>query len=314
MIGQATPRPAATPVASRPYPAAELRDVTVGYDAAPVLEHMNLTLGWGLIVGVIGPNGAGKSTLIKTILGILPARSGEVCVAGQPVASSAARRSMGYVPQREAVNWEFPVTVADVVLMGRTPCLGWGPRPGAEDLRLAHEALTQVGMQDFANRQISQLSGGQQQRVFLARALVQEGDLLLLDEPLNGVDASTQEVIGNLLQQQRAAGHTVVMATHDLELAAEWCDILVQVNHGIVCYGPPNEVLTPEMLRQTYAGQALVVPHESDGHGTATLLVPDAHGQGSGHSHPHTHSHTDDHQHHHLPANDPLCRDPEETK
>ncbi|HEX6608347.1 MAG TPA: metal ABC transporter ATP-binding protein [Chloroflexia bacterium] len=312
MIGQTAHPPAA---AARPTaqqaPAAVLRDVTVGYDAPPVLEKVNLTLDWGLIVGAIGPNGAGKSTLIKTILGILPARSGEVRVAGQPVASGAARRTMGYVPQREAVNWDFPVTVADVVLMGRTACLGWGRRPGPADERLAHEALVQVGMQDFAHRQISQLSGGQQQRVFLARALVQEGDLLLLDEPLNGVDASTQEVIGTLLRQQRAAGHTVVMATHDLELAAEWCDRIVLVNHGIVCYGPPAEVLTPDMLRQTYGGQTLLVPEEFAGHG-ATLLVPDEHGHGGGHSHPHTHSH--DHHHHHLPANDPLCRDPEATQ
>ena len=311
MIGQAASRPAAARPASKEAPAALLRDVTVGYDAAPVLEKVNLTLDWGLIVGAIGPNGAGKSTLIKAILGILPARSGEVRVAGQPVASGAARRTMGYVPQREAVNWEFPVTVADVVLMGRTACLGWGRRPGATDLRLAHEALVQVGMRDFAHRQISQLSGGQQQRVFLARALVQEGDLLLLDEPLNGVDASTQEVIGTLLRQQRAAGHTVVLATHDLELAAEWCDRIVLVNHAIICYGPPAEVLTPDMLRQTYGGQTLLVPQEFANHGGATLLVPDEHGHGGGHIHPHTHSH--DHQHNHLPANDPLCRDPEAT-
>ncbi|MGI8586997.1 MAG: metal ABC transporter ATP-binding protein [Chloroflexia bacterium] len=290
--------------------AVEMRGVTVGYDAEPILEDVNLTIDWGHIVGVIGPNGAGKSTLIKTICGILRPRAGTIRVAGHPGMSSEARKSIGYVPQREAVNWEFPVTVSDVALMGRTACLGWGRRPGPEDVRLAHEALAQVGMQDFAGRQISRLSGGQQQRVFLARALVQQGDLLMLDEPLNGVDVSSQDVIGGLLREQCAVGHTVMMATHDLELAADWCDRVVLVNHAIICYGPPAEVLTTEMLRQTYGGQTLVVPEPGDGHGPAQLIVPDEHGQGGGHTHPHSHSHS--HTHSHQPANDPLCRDKED--
>jgi manganese/zinc/iron transport system ATP- binding protein len=303
--------PAAAPpmAGARPYPAAELSDVTVGYDAAPVLEDVSLVLDWGLIIGVIGPNGAGKSTLIKTIVGILRARAGTVRVAGQPGASAAARLAMGYVPQREAVNWEFPVTVADVALMGRTARLGWGRRPGARDAALAQEALARVGMQEFANRQINQLSGGQQQRVFLARALAQEGDLLLLDEPLNGVDASTQEVIGALLRDLRAQGRTVVMATHDLELAADWCDRIALVNHAVICYGTPTETLTPEMLRQTYGGQTLVLPEGQPSAGAAHLIVPDEHGQGGGHSHPHSHGHS--HTHSHPPANDPLARNPD---
>ncbi|HUS17169.1 MAG TPA: metal ABC transporter ATP-binding protein, partial [Chloroflexia bacterium] len=190
-------------------------------------------------------------------------------------------------------------------LMGRTTRLGWGRRPGPTDRRVAQTALEQVGMRDFAGRQISQLSGGQQQRVFLARALAQEGSLLLLDEPLNGVDASTQETIGNLLREQRAAGHTVVMATHDIELAAEWCDRIVLVNHAVVCYGPPAAVLTPEMLRQTYGGQTLVVP-QAFGNGDATqMMIPDVHGHGGGHTYPHSHAHS--HTHSHPPANDPLA-------
>jgi manganese/zinc/iron transport system ATP- binding protein len=299
-------RPAAGP---HPYPAAELDHVTVGYDAAPVLEDVNLILDWGLIIGVIGPNGAGKSTLIKTIVGILRAREGTVRVAGQPGTSAAARLAMGYVPQREAVNWEFPVTVADVVLMGRTARLGWGRRPGARDVALANDALARVGMQSFASRQINQLSGGQQQRVFLARALAQEGDLLLLDEPLNGVDSSTQEVIGALLRDLRGEGRTVVMATHDLELAADWCDEIALVNHAIICYGKPAETLTPDLLRQTYGGQTLVLPETERAGGPAQLIVPDEHGHGGSHSHPHSHGHS--HTHSHPPANDPLARDPD---
>ncbi len=307
MTDTTTRRDPALPPNGRP-PAALLRNVTVGYGGPPVLAGANLTLDWSLIVGVIGPNGAGKSTLIKTILGILPAR-GVVEIAGHAVTSHAARLRMGYVPQREEVNWEFPVDVASVVLMGRTACLGWGRRPGPRDHELVHEALVQVGMEDYATRQINQLSGGQQQRVFLARALVQQGDLLLLDEPLNGVDAATQEIIGNLLRQQRGEGRTVIMATHDLELAAAWCDRILLVNHAIICYGPPAEVLNPDMLRSCYGGQTLVVPGNGDGAATARLLVPDVHGGPGGHTHPHTHAPGD--MHSHPPANDPLGRGPE---
>ncbi len=261
-------------------PAVRLHEVTVGYDATPILQHANLEIGWGQIVGVIGPNGAGKSTLIKTILGTLRPMQGTVEVAGWPSQSSEARHSVGYVPQREAVNWDFPVTVSDVVMMGRTGRLGWFRFPGAEDRRIVSEALTLVGMADFAHRQISQLSGGQQQRVFLARALAQGGRLLLLDEPLNGVDANTQETIGELLKNQRAQGSTIIMATHDLELAAAWCDQLVMVNHAIIAYGPPSLALAPEALRKTYGGNALVVPN--NGTGANSTIVPDEHGHPGG--------------------------------
>jgi ABC-type Mn2+/Zn2+ transport system ATPase subunit len=257
-----------------------LTDVTIGYDAAPVLAHTNLEVGWGQLVGVIGPNGAGKSTLIKTVLGTLRAQTGQVEVGGWPAQSRTARDLIGYVPQREAVNWDFPVTVADVVLMGRTARLGPLRFPGARDHQIVADALTQVGMRDFMSRQISQLSGGQQQRVFLARALAQEGRLLLLDEPLNGVDASTQETIGALLHRLRDAGGTLLMATHDLELAALWCDQLIMVNHAIVAVGPPGVTLRPEVLRRTYGGQVLVVPStETDAERT---VVPDEHGHPGG--------------------------------
>ena len=270
-------------IASGPgAPAVRLRDVTVGYDRTPVLAHTDLDVEWGLIVGVIGPNGAGKSTLIKTILGTLRAWEGTVEVAGHAASSREGREAIGYVPQREVVNWDFPVTVADVVMMGRTPRLGWLRFPGSHDRRVVAEALDKVGMSAFADRQISQLSGGQQQRVFLARALAQGGRLLLLDEPLNGVDAGTQETIGEILRGVRAEGGTVLMATHDLELAAAWCDRLVMVNHAIVGYGPPAEALRPEVLRLTYGGQVLMVPEVGNGSSGAGTMVPDVHGHPGG--------------------------------
>jgi ABC-type Mn2+/Zn2+ transport system ATPase subunit len=184
------------------------------------------------------------------------------------------------VPQREAVNWDFPVTVWDVVMMGRTQRIGPLRFPGSGDKQAVAGALERVGMGKFAGRQISQLSGGQQQRVFLARALAQEGKLLLLDEPLNGVDQGTQDSIIALLRGVRDEGSTVVMATHDLELAAEWCDRLVMVNHGVIAYGTPAEAFQPEVLRKTYGGHALVVPSLGDGH--VDTVIPDVHGHPGG--------------------------------
>jgi ABC-type Mn2+/Zn2+ transport system ATPase subunit len=260
-----------------------ISDLTVGYDRIPVLADIDLTLDWGLLIGVIGPNGAGKSTLIKTILGTLRPLKGKVEIGGWPAHSREALNQIGYVPQREVVNWDFPVTVSDVVMMGRTGRLGWLRFPGADDRKIVSDALQRVGMEGFSHRQISQLSGGQQQRVFLARALAQGGNLLLLDEPLNGVDAGTQETIGELLRRIRDEGGTILMATHDLELAAAWCDRLIMVNHGIMAYGPPSEALRPEVLRKTYGGQVLVVPTVADGGVEGeTTVVPDVHGHPGG--------------------------------
>ena len=256
-----------------------LQGVTVGYDHAPVLTGADLAISWGQLVGVIGPNGAGKSTLLKTILGTLRPRSGTVTIGGHPAPSAEARNSIGYVPQREVVNWDFPVTVRDVVLMGRTARLGLLRFPGSADRQATQAALERVGMADLAGRQISQLSGGQQQRVFLARALAQGGNLLLLDEPLNGVDVTTQDTIGALLHAHAAAGGTVLLATHDLELAAAWCSQIVLVNHAIVAYGAPPTVLQPDLLRAAYGGHVLVLP----GGGPAPAhLLPDDHGHPGG--------------------------------
>jgi ABC-type Mn2+/Zn2+ transport system ATPase subunit len=257
-----------------------LSDVFAGYGGGDVLQGVDLEVERGSVTCVVGPNGAGKSTLIKTILGTLRPWSGTVEVDGWPARSREARAEIGYVPQREVVNWDFPVTAADVVMMGRTARLGWLRFPGKADRQVVAEALELVGMSGFAERQISLLSGGQQQRVFLARALAEGGRLLLLDEPLNGVDANTQETIGELLRRERAAGSTILMATHDLELAAAWCDTLVMVNHAIVAYGPPSEVLRPEVLRDTYGGYVLVVPQ--NGAGVGGTMVSDEHGHPGG--------------------------------
>jgi ABC-type Mn2+/Zn2+ transport system ATPase subunit len=261
-------------------PAVLIQGATVGYDGRPVLSAIDLRIEWGCMVGVIGPNGAGKSTLIKSIVGTLRASGGTIRVGGHPAGSREARRMIGYVPQREVVNWDFPVTVADVVMMGRTAGLGWLRFPGAEDRKAVGEALELVGMESLAGRQISQLSGGQQQRVFLARALAGGGRLLLLDEPLNGVDAGTQEAIGELLRRVRGEGGTILMATHDMPLAAQWCDSLVMVNHAIIAHAPPAEALRPEVLRGTYGGQVLVIPSLNGG-GERTV-VPDDHGHPGG--------------------------------
>jgi len=283
-VGTTTIEPQGAP-SQQGAPAVLIRDLAVGYDRSPVMSGANLTIDWGQFVGVIGPNGAGKSTLIKAIIGTLRPIHGTIEVAGYPAHSRLALNSIGYVPQREAVNWDFPVTVSDVVMMGRTGRLGWLRFPGRSDRRTVAEALKLVGMSEFAGRQISQLSGGQQQRVFLARALAQGGKLLLLDEPLNGVDAGTQEAIGDLLRDIRDAGGTILMATHDLELAAAWCDKLVMVNQGIVAYGPPSLALEPDVLRKTYGGHVLVVPPTTNGESrvaAGSTMVPDDHGHPGG--------------------------------
>jgi ABC-type Mn2+/Zn2+ transport system ATPase subunit len=235
----------------------EIRDLTAGYGGPPALHDVSLTLPTRTITAVVGPNGSGKSTLLKAVLGLTPEVSGEVRVGR--VDADQARDRIAYVPQREAVDWGFPITAADVVLMGRYPRLGLLRRPGSDDRRRAAEALGRVGMAAFATRQIGALSGGQQQRVFLARALVQEASVLLLDEPMTGVDQATEQAINELLHDLRNDGATVVITTHDLESAAEECDLLAFVNHRLVAFGPPAETFTPETLHATFGGELLIL-------------------------------------------------------
>jgi manganese/zinc/iron transport system ATP- binding protein len=236
-----------------PAPIVEFHDVTVAYGRRPVLWNVDLAIAEPCLFGVIGPNGAGKSTLLKAALGLVPVVGGHVRFFGAPLARVRGR--VGYVPQRETVDWDFPVSVMDVVLMGTYGRLGWLRRPGRRDRDLARQCLDRVGLAEFAGRQIGRLSGGQQQRVFLARALAQQADVYLLDEPLAGVDVRSQEQIFRVLAEVRDEGRLVVVVHHDLRTAAEWFDRVALVDMRLVAAGPTAEVLTPDNLRRTYAGR-----------------------------------------------------------
>lgn len=230
-----------------------VHDMTVAYRRKPVLWNVDLDLPGGALIGLVGPNGAGKSTFIKAALDLVPRVSGEVRVFGEPYAK--VRRRVGYVPQRESVDWDFPVTVLDVVTMGRYAHAGWCRPVRRSDTDAAREALARVGLADFAHRQISQLSGGQQQRTFLARALVQDADLYLMDEPFAGVDAATERAIIELLRTLRSAGKTALVVHHDLQTVPGYFDHVVLLNLRIVAHGPTAAVFTPENLHKTYGGR-----------------------------------------------------------
>lgn len=238
-----------------------LRGVGAGYGDGLVLQDVNLDIPPGTLVGVIGPNGSGKSTLLKAILGLAPMIAGRALLDGRPVAEQ--RRRLAYVPQREAVDWSFPVSAEQVVMMGRYPQVGWLRLPGAQDRAAVRDALERVALADLGASQIGALSGGQQQRVFLARALVQEASVLLLDEPMTGVDQTTEQLILKLLRELRDGGTTILHATHDLESASEISDQLCFVNRRVVAYGPPAETFTPAILHATFGGELLIV-HEGD--------------------------------------------------
>lgn len=237
--------------------ALEVHDLTVAYHKKPVLWGVDLAVPPGRLVGIVGPNGAGKSTLIKAAMGMLPLSSGWVKVFGQPVKKNLTR--IGYVPQRESVDWDFPVSVKDVVLMGRYGHLGLIRRPKKRDRDLARECLDKVKMLPYANRQISNLSGGQQQRVFLARALAQESDLYFMDEPFSGVDAATESAIVTLLHELRSKGKTLLVVHHDLPTARDYFDMLLLLNMRVVAFGPTEKVFTHELLQKTYGGRLTIL-------------------------------------------------------
>jgi manganese/zinc/iron transport system ATP- binding protein len=259
---------------SSAVPALEVHDLTVSYHRKPVLWNVDLAIPPGRLVGVIGPNGAGKSTLIKAIMGLIPLSSGWVQVFGKPVESQ--RQRVAYVPQRESVDWTFPVTAMDVVLMGRFGNVPWWKRIGKRDKERARACLEQVGMQPYANRQISNLSGGQQQRVFLARALAQDSDIYLMDEPFAGVDAATETAILKLLQELRRGGKTVLVVNHDLQTAQEYFDMLILLNMRLVAFGPTEQVFTPQLLQKTYGGRLTILADVADAVADAELGVPKA--------------------------------------
>ena len=240
-----------------PVPALEVHDLTVAYHRKPVLWDIDMAVPEGHLVGIVGPNGAGKSTLIKAVLEMIPAASGWVEIFGKPVREQ--RTLVGYVPQRESVDWDFPTDALDVVTMGLYGRLGWVRRPGKIEREAAMESLRKVGMADFARRQISQLSGGQQQRVFLARALAQDASLYLMDEPFVGVDAATEKAIISLLQELRGNGKTVLVVHHDLQTVREYFDWVLLLNMRTIAFGPTNEMFTDDNLRKAYGGRLNIV-------------------------------------------------------
>jgi len=238
-------------------PAIDVRDLTVAYREKPVLWDVDLQVPRGVLMAIVGPNGAGKTTFIKSVLELVAPAAGSVLIHGKPYRDNRSR--IAYVPQRGSVDWDFPTNVLDVVEMGMYGRLGWFRRPGASERERALKALAQVGMESFADRQISQLSGGQQQRVFLARALVQDADVFLMDEPFQGVDATTERTIVDLLRALREKGKTVVVVHHDLQTVQEYFDHVLLLNVRRIAAGPVDEVFTEENLRATYGGRVAFV-------------------------------------------------------
>ncbi len=239
-----------------------IHDLTVAYHRKPVIWDVDLDLPDKQLIGLIGPNGAGKSTLIKAALGLIPRASGEVRVYGEPFEKQ--RDLVAYVPQRESVDWDFPVNVLDVVLMGLYRQIGWFRRIKGVHKKKALDALSKVGMQDYAHRQISQLSGGQQQRVFLARALAQEAQIYLMDEPFAGVDAATEKAIITLLKDLKEREKTVLVVHHDLQTVTEYFDYVVMLNMRVVTHGQTKDVFTEENLKKTYGGKLTLLTAAAD--------------------------------------------------
>lgn len=237
-------------------------DLTVAYHRKPVIWDVAVDLPSGSLIGVVGPNGAGKSTLLKAIMNLVPRASGRVEVFGKPYVVN--RHRVGYVPQRESVDWDFPVDALDVVTMGLYSKIGWCLPVRRKHREAGMEALRRVGIADLARRQISQLSGGQQQRTFLARALVQDADLYLMDEPFAAVDASTEKAIVELLRELKSRGKTVVVIHHDLQTVPEYFDYAVLLNMRVVAHGPIEDVFTSENLQKTYGGRLTLLDEVSE--------------------------------------------------
>ncbi len=249
---------AAGPHSDSPH-AIEVHDLTVAYRENPVLWDIDLQVPHGVLMAVVGPNGAGKTTLIKSILGLIRPISGRVLIKGEPY--SPRTQAVAYVPQRGSVDWDFPTTVLDVAMMGTYGKLGWFRRPGAAERTATLAALDQVGMADLAQRQISQLSGGQQQRVFLARALVQDAPVYLMDEPFQGVDAVTEKAIVGILRELRSRGRTVLVVHHDLQTVPEYFDWVTLLNVRVIASGPVAHAFTPEHLRRAYGAVITSLPN-----------------------------------------------------
>ena len=251
-------------------PVVELRGVTAGYQGSRVLDGVNLRVMPGDFVGLLGPSGSGKTTLLRTILGAVPVRSGQVLVDGKPV--RGRRNRAGYVPQLETIDWNFPVTVEEAVMMGRTMSNAWFPWFRKQERELAYDMMERLGIANLGKRHIRQLSGGQQQRVFLARALVSNPELLLLDEPTAGVDVKTRDDVMHLLHDLNHAGVTIIQSTHEINTVAVHLPRIICLNGAIVADGPPNRVMTPHILREVYGAEMPVIQY----HGM-TMVAESAH-------------------------------------
>ena len=239
-----------------------IHDLTVAYHRKPVLWDVDLDIPEGKLVAIVGPNGAGKSTPIKAVLDIVPRASGDVLLYGKPFKKQ--RKLVAYVPQRESVDWDFPIDALGVVLMGRYGKIGWCKPITRKDRNLAIEALERVGMAEYAHRQINQLSGGQQQRVFLARALAQDSTIYFMDEPFASVDAATEKAIVQVLADLRSNGKTVIVVHHDLQTVTEYFDHVIMLNMRVVAHGPVEEVFTDENLKKTYGGRLTLLSEATD--------------------------------------------------
>jgi manganese/zinc/iron transport system ATP- binding protein len=258
----ANPTASAPAVAGDPTIPLSIYDLTVAYQSRPVLWDISVDVPPGKLVGIVGPNGAGKSTLIKAVMDLLPRASGRVLVFGKPYKQN--RRRVGYVPQRESVDWDFPVNALDVVTMGLYGKIGWCLPVTRRYRRIAMDALARVGIADLARRQISHLSGGQQQRTFLARALAQDADLYLMDEPFAAVDAATERVIVQLLHELKAAGKTMLVVHHDLQTVVDYFDHVILLNMRIVAAGPTRSTFTKENLQKTYGGKLTLLDQATE--------------------------------------------------
>ena len=239
-----------------------VHDLTVAYHRKPVLWDVDLDIPEGKLIAIIGPNGAGKSTLIKAVMDIVPKASGRVMIYGKPF--KRQRKIVAYVPQRESVDWDFPIDALGVVMMGRYGTIGWCKPLRKRDREKALDALDRVGMADYATRQISQLSGGQQQRVFLARALAQESQIYFMDEPFASVDAATERAIVQVLADLRSAGKTIIVVHHDLQTVRDYFDHVILLNMRVVAHGPVDDVFTEENLKKTYGGRLTLLSEAAD--------------------------------------------------
>lgn len=234
-----------------------VKNLTVSYNRKPAIKGINLNIDSGHVIGIVGPNGAGKSTLLKAMLGLLPIDTGEVKFFGKSL--EGIRKKIAYIPQREQFDWDFPINVTELVMMGRYSHISRFGFPKSNDVEIVNEALKKVGMYDFRNRQIRFLSGGQQQRIFLARSLAQEGEIYFMDEPFVGVDAKTEKAIFELLDELRSEGKTILVVHHDLAKVKDYFDSIILINQTLIAFGATDEVFTKENIERAYGGRLTIL-------------------------------------------------------